>query len=113
MDPLQQGWMRFEAQALRPLAMQAHTDNAVRPIGKTCQASSRFLGQQGHKAALLIVKLQGAMGGVNPRIRITVHIQPGTTSTTHPTAQQTVRERLVSRRGVTHRPTVRRPAARS
>ena len=91
------------------LATQAHTHDALRPIGKPRQASSRFLGQQGHKAALLIIELQGAMGGINPSIRITVHIQPGTASTTHPTAQRRSVSGL-SAEGVS--PIVRRYAGR-
>jgi len=77
------------------------------------QSMARLLGQESHKTALLIVELEGSVGCVEPLPVVAMAIEPGATPTARPAAQQTICKRLVSRGGVTHGPTLRRPAARS
>ena len=105
--------MGLKPQTTRPFPFQAHTNHPRGASLKTGKSRRRLLGQQRHKTALLIIELQGAVGGVDPPCRIRVHIEPSPPTATHPAAQQAIGEGLVSERGVTHRPTLRRPPARS
>tara|TARA_B100000073_G_scaffold240424_1_gene201522 strand:+ start:543 stop:800 length:258 start_codon:yes stop_codon:yes gene_type:complete len=83
---LQQSWMRLNAVSLRCAATQPqshHTDFTPLASGKPMSGLVR---QQRNKAALLIIKLQGAMGGVNPLALITMAIEPGPAPAARPAA---------------------------
>ena len=110
---LQQSWMRLDAVSLCGASAQpqAHHSN-VTPLASG-EPMSGLAREQRHKTALLIIELQGAMGGVNPLVLITMTIEPGPAPAAGPAAQQSVGERLVSKRGVTHSPRLRRPTAKS
>ena len=109
----QQRWMSFQGFAGWSLSFQPQTHNPWRsiPAGRITMAWA--LWEQGYKAPLLIIELQIAMGRPLAISRIPMTIKPCLASTTQPTAQQPVIEDVVGRRGVTHRATLRRPAARS
>ena len=110
---LQQGWMRFKDLTFRGAATQPqshHTDIATFAGGKPMAWLAR---QQCNETALLIIKLKRAVGGVDTAALITMAIEPCTAPATAPAAQQSIRQGLVSSRGVTHGQRLRRPTAKS
>jgi hypothetical protein len=94
--------MGLQPPSIRPCAFQAHANDPRGTGLKPALPGCRLLGQQRHKTALLIIELEGAVGGVDTPTRISVHIKPCPPTATHPAAQQTIGEGLVSERGVTH-----------
>jgi len=105
--------MRLNALTLRGAATESqshHTEIATLTGG---DPMTRFTRQQCNETALLIIKLKGAMGCVKTLALISMTIKPGAAPATAPAAQQSIRQGLVSSRGVTHGPRLRRPTAKS
>ena len=93
--------------------LQAQTDNRLCTSSTGRLSSAGRLPQKSRKTPLLIIQLKSAMRRPQPIRRIAMTIQPSLAATTQPAAQQTIGESVVGRRGVTHPPTLRLPAARS
>ena len=113
LDPPQQWRVCLQRLTGWAKPLQAQTHHGLGSGSTGGDAMARLAGQQGHKTALLVVQQQIAMGRPTPLGRIPVAIEPGLATATQPTAQQPVGESVVGRRGVTHPPTLRLPAARS
>ena len=111
--PSQQRWMGLERLPGRTGPLQAQTDNRLCTSSTGRLSSAGRLPQKSRETPLLIVQLKIAMRRPQPIRRIAMTIQPSLAATTQPAAQQTIGESVVGRRGVTHPPTLRLPAARS
>ena len=111
--PQQQRGVRLQSLSSRTLPFQSQPHNTIRSVC-TCRFSARgFPGQQRHEAALLVIQQQIPVCRPLPLERIPVTVQPGLATATQPTAQQPVSENVVGKRGGTHGPTLRLPAAKS
>jgi hypothetical protein len=110
---LKQSGMSLNSQTIPGGGAQPQSHHSTLSLFTGLQSMARFLGQKSHKTALLIIELKGSVGCVKPLPVVAMAIEPGATPTARPAAQQTICKRLVSRGGVTHGPTLRRPAARS
>ena len=113
LDPPQQWRVCLQRLTGWTKALEAQTHHSLVTGSTGGDAMARLARQQGHKTALLVVQQQIAMGCPAPLGWIAVAVEPGLTTAAQPTAQQPVGESVVGRRGVTHPPTLRLPAARS
>ena len=113
LDPPQQGRMRLQGFTGGPETLQPQTNNGLGTGSTSGQAMVWLSGHQRHKTPLLVIEQKIAVSGPASFCWIPVAIKPGLATATQPTAQQPVGEEVVGRRGVTHPPTIRLPAARS
>ena len=111
--PEQQRGVRLQNLSSRALPFQSQPHNTSRSVCTGRFSATGFPGQQRHEAALLVIQQQIPVCRPLPSGRIPMPVQPGLATATQPAAQQPVGENVVGRRGGTHGPTLRLPAARS
>ena len=110
---LQQGWMCLNALTFICAATESQSHHTIVATLAGGEPMAWLARQQCNETALLIIKLKRAVGGVDTAALITMAIEPCTAPATAPAAQQSIRQGLVSSRGVTHGPRLRRPTAKS